>query len=84
MQHAMETPLLIIDELGYEPLSEELMTVVDHRYRWHGATTVLVSGLTKDEFVKRYGGALTRRITENGLLVNAHPATERKGVHVAR
>lgn len=73
LERAMQAPLTILDELGYEPPSEEPMVLLDHRYRAN-LPTVVASGLTKSAFVERYGGAFARRASESGLVVNAHPS----------
>jgi hypothetical protein len=60
--------LLILDELGYEPLCEEIFHVIDLRYR-QGVRTVVTTGLRIPEFSQRYGDALLRRLIEPGVLV---------------
>lgn len=71
VEHACDAPICFIDEVGYEPQSEEVMFVVDHRYR-AGTPTIVISGLDRDAFVARYGGALARRVTEGGLFVDLY------------
>jgi DNA replication protein DnaC len=70
---AMDAPLLIIDELGFEPATEVLFEVVDARYakRW---PTIVTSGKTQVEFTERYGDALVRRLAGDGIgaLVDVH------------
>ena len=65
---AVETPLLILDELGFEPLSEELLFVIDERHK-RSRSTVTTTGRTLESFVERYGGSLFRKLTENGTTV---------------
>jgi DNA replication protein DnaC len=65
---AIETPLLVLDELGYEPLSEELLTVVDERHK-RGAVTATTTGRTLESFAERYGGSIFRKLTEGGTVV---------------
>lgn len=72
---ACEAGLLILDELGFEPASEEVFFVIDGRYR-SGAPTIVTTGLPIESrdpkvetFVKRYGAALLRRLLEPGRLV---------------
>jgi DNA replication protein DnaC len=67
---AVETPLLILDELGYEPLSEELLFIVDERHK-RSAPTVTTTGRTLEGFAERYGGSVFRKLTEGGTIVEA-------------
>lgn len=68
-----EATLLVIDEVGFEPPNEVLFDVVDHRYS-HRLPTVVTSGLTLDEFIKRNGDAMRRRLSgrDAGRLVDAY------------
>ena len=68
VDEAKRIPLLIIDELGFEPLSEIPFEVVDHRYRQQ-SITIVTTGLDPKAFRDRYGDALFRRLTENGALL---------------
>jgi len=65
---AVDTPLLVLDELGYEPLSEELLFVVDERHK-RLAPTVTTTGRTLEDFAMRYGGSVFRKLTEGGTIV---------------
>jgi DNA replication protein DnaC len=65
---AIATPLLILDELGYEPLSEELLLIVDERHK-RSAPTVTTTGRTLESFAERYGGSVFRKLTEGGTIV---------------
>lgn len=66
--------LLVIDELGPEPQESLLMDVIDDRYAAR-RPTICTSGLTRADFVARYGDALLRRLTDRGVgvLVDVHP-----------
>ncbi|MEO8905514.1 MAG: hypothetical protein ABI488_23605 [Polyangiaceae bacterium] len=65
---AASTRLLILDELGFEPICEELLHVVDTRHKLQRPTAV-TTGLTLDGFVGRYGGSLFRKLTEGGSVI---------------
>ena len=68
VQLAVQTPLLVLDELGYEPISEELLFVIDERHK-RARRIVTTTGRTLESFVERYGGSLFRKLTENGTTV---------------
>jgi DNA replication protein DnaC len=70
---AKTASLLVLDELGHESGAADpvLLEVIDHRYAQR-SPTIVTSGLTRIEFVARYGDALFRRLTEHGVLVEAH------------
>lgn len=70
--HALKTEILILDELGYEPLTGIPFELVDHRYRAQ-AITVVTTGLTAAAFAERYGDALYRRLAEGGAVVEDFP-----------
>lgn len=65
------TRLLVIDDMGYERWPETLLEVIGHRYD-KTRPTVITTGLTLDEFCRRYSDATIRRIAEtgNGLIVD--------------
>jgi len=65
---AKQTGLLIIDELGYEAASDVPFEVVDHRYRQQ-RVTIVTTGRKPNEFRERYGDAMYRRLTEEGVLL---------------
>lgn len=73
VRHAIKHGVLFLDEVGFEPLSEELFFTIDHRYRL-GAPTVITTGLRPKEFRDRYGDALYRRVAEGGAVVEDWPA----------
>ena len=78
VEQMQRAALAIVDELGFEPLAPdgEVMTVLDHRYR-RSVPTIVMSGLTREAFASRYGGAALRRLTEGGLLCDLHrPASK--------
>jgi hypothetical protein len=72
IKHALDCGMLILDELGFERMSEVPFELVDHRYR-RQAVTVVTTGLRSVEFRARYGDAMFRRLTENGALVEDFP-----------
>lgn len=67
---ALKKSILVLDELGFEPPSEEVFFVLDHRYR-EGSRTIVTTGATVDEFRSKYGDALLRRLIEPGTIVEA-------------
>jgi DNA replication protein DnaC len=67
---ALRAPLLFLDEVGFEPLNEELQYVLDARYRAE-VRTILTTGLSPVQWRDRFGDALLRRIIEHGALVVA-------------
>lgn len=60
---ALNASLLVIDEIGYEPLGEVLFEVMDARYAQH-LPTLITSGLTAAGFRDRYGDAFFRRLAD--------------------
>ncbi len=74
-EHSARAELCILDELGFEPPAPdgEVVALIDHRHR-RAAATVVLSGLTREAFAERYGGAVLRRLTEGGALCNLHQA----------
>jgi DNA replication protein DnaC len=65
---AIQASLLVIDEVGFEPLDGALFDVVDGRYM-RQKPTVITSGLAPEAFKAKYGDALWRRLTERGAIV---------------
>ena len=65
---AKKTGLLILDELGFEPSSDLPFEVIDHRYRQR-LVTIVTTGRKPNEFRDRYGDAMYRRLTEEGILI---------------
>lgn len=72
IEHASDCGLLILDELGFEKLTEIPFELVDHRYRAK-SVTVVTTGLKPADFRKRYGDAMFRRIAEGGAVVEDFP-----------
>jgi hypothetical protein len=74
-EHAARAGLCILDELGFEPPAPdgEIVALIDYRHRL-GVPTIVVSGLTRDAFSTKYGGAVLRRLTEGGAFCNLHPS----------
>ncbi len=66
--HAQTTTVLVLDELGFEPSSDALMEVIDHRYRQR-RPMIVTTGLTPEQFAARYGAALYRRLVHDGTIV---------------
>jgi DNA replication protein DnaC len=65
---ATSVDVLVLDELGFEPMAEELFEVIDHRYRAR-RSTVITTGRTVEWFKGNYGDALFRRLIEPGTVV---------------
>jgi len=70
--HALDIGLLILDELGFEKLTEVPFEIIDHRYRKQ-MVTVVTTGLRPAEFRARYGDAMYRRLAEPGAVVEDFP-----------
>lgn len=66
IRECMEAPLLVIDEMGFEPTDGTIFEIVDVRYGKR-LPTIITSGLTSAEFTKRYGAALLRRLVDDGV-----------------
>jgi hypothetical protein len=69
VRHASQVALLILDEVGHESVSEEIMTVIDARYRAE-LPTILTSPLEWKVLAKHIGGGAYRRLLEHGKLVD--------------
>lgn len=70
---AVEAPMLVIDELGPEPLDPALHDVLDARYTLQ-RVTLATSGMSLAELRDRYGAARIRRITApHGAVVEVRP-----------
>lgn len=82
VERAVRTPILVIDELGPEPTrySGELFDIVDRRYSDRSKKpTIATSGLASSgAYVERYGDAMQRRLTQNGIgrLVDLYQSNE--------
>ncbi len=72
IRYSLDCALLIMDELGFEKLTEVPFEIIDHRYR-RGGVTVVTTGLKPAEFRARYGDAMYRRLTEGGAVVEDFP-----------
>ena len=68
VEEAKKTGFLILDELGFEPLSDLPFEVIDHRYRQR-RVTIVTTGRKPNEFRDKYGDAMYRRLTEEGILL---------------
>ncbi|MCA9598015.1 MAG: ATP-binding protein [Myxococcales bacterium] len=76
LTRAVEVPLLVIDELGFEPLDEGLFDVLDERYQ-RALPVIVTSGLRVTELRDRYGAAALRRLVEpRGVVVEDWPRKE--------
>lgn len=64
----MAATVVVIDEVGFEPLGPELFEVVDSAYR-RSAVVVVTTGLRAKEFRARYGDSCWRRLVERGVHV---------------
>jgi DNA replication protein DnaC len=73
-----DIPLLIIDDLGWEPEvgAPAIREVLARRYS-EGLPTIITSGWTLEDLRKRYGDALIRRAIETrgqpGVVIDLHP-----------
>lgn len=83
VQHAIEVPLLVLDEVGHEPQSEEVMTVIDGRYR-ASRPTIVTSPLTWQALATHIGGGAYRRLLEHGIKADAHSEVTKGQVRVVR
>lgn len=75
ISRAKSVRFLVIDEVGTEPLADHvLLEIVNARYA-KKLPTVVTSGLTRAAFDERYGSALFRRLTQQGIgkLIDGHP-----------
>jgi DNA replication protein DnaC len=65
---AMRASLLVLDDLGAEPLDTVIFEVLDQRYS-RGLPTIVTSGLTPSAIRERYGDAAWRRLSERGVVL---------------
>jgi DNA replication protein DnaC len=72
IQRAFEAPALVIDELGFEPLTEVVFEVANCRYL-AGLPTIITTGQTPAAFAAKYGDACWRRFAERGAVVSEWP-----------
>lgn len=83
VEKAMWATVLFIDELGFEKNDAStdfvIFEILDYRYS-HRKPTIVTSGLTRPEFVARYGDAFVRRIAGDGVgsLIDTHGAAKGK------
>lgn len=71
IRRCIDAPVLVVDELGPEPLDSALHDVLDQRYLAQRAT-VATSGMSLGELRERYGAARIRRITApDGAIIEA-------------
>ena len=73
---AFRASLLVVDEVGFEQAQPGLFFEILNKRYDAGAPTIVTTGLTIDDFRKRYGAAALRRITDRGIMIDAHPAGE--------
>jgi len=83
VKHAIDVQLLVLDEVGHEPQSEEMMLVIDGRYR-AGRPTILTSPLTWEALAQHVGGGAYRRLLEHGIKVDVHAEKQKASVRVVR
>lgn len=69
---ALQAPVLVLDEVGFEPLSEVIFEIVDERYR-EGLITIMTTGQKPAAFAARYGDACWRRFAELGAVISEWP-----------
>jgi DNA replication protein DnaC len=75
VEQAFRTPVLILDEVGQEPICEVIFEVADRRYR-DGSLTILTTGLTSKKFAGRYGDACWRRFAERAAVISEWTAQQ--------
>ena len=68
IEHAMDAPILILDELGFEVFDTAFADVIHQRYS-RQKPTIVTSGLTVEKFRERYGDAIWRKLTTGGVTV---------------
>jgi hypothetical protein len=73
IEQAMCRDLIVLDEIGFEPLDGVSFEVIDTRYRKQ-LPTIVTSGLAPKNFAERYGSAAWRRLTESGAVIEDHGA----------
>jgi len=69
VQRAFEAPLLVLDELGFEPLFDTVIAEVANRRYTDGTPVIVTTGLKPAAFRERYGDACWRRFAERGTVV---------------
>ncbi|MBK8994951.1 MAG: ATP-binding protein [Myxococcales bacterium] len=62
IEAAIGATILVVDELGPEPVGDAIPEVFDARYR-RGAVTITTSGMRLEELAAKYGDAVLRRLT---------------------
>lgn len=68
-REARGASVLVIDELGYEGLVDDVIPrLLDHRYE-KGLPTIVTSGRKREALAERYGEATVRRFTERATVV---------------
>jgi DNA replication protein DnaC len=76
--------LLVIDEVGQEPVGDgALFDVVDARHA-AGLVTIITSGLTRTAFREKYGDACDRRLTQEGIGVAIESVLKSGGLKVVK
>lgn len=85
VKHASAVALLVLDDVGCEPKSEETFVVLDARYRAQLAT-IVTSPLEPAALIGHLGGGGYRRALEHGRLVEAfgEAPKAKAGVRVVR
>ncbi len=74
---AMKASLLVLDEVGFEPvdaMNQHVQRLIDARYNAfdEGKRTVTTTGLTREQVADRYGAAALRKMgAERGVVVEA-------------
>lgn len=69
VERSFRSPVLILDEVGQEPLSEVIFEIADRRYRTEGLVTIVTTGINPKQFIARYGDACWRRLSERAAVV---------------
>jgi DNA replication protein DnaC len=69
VERAFEAQVLVIDELGFEPLYDTVVAEIANARYVAALPTIITTGLRPDEFRERYGDACYRRFAERGTVV---------------
>jgi len=68
----LEHRCVLLDELGAEPerATEKIELVIDELYL-KGRQIIITTNLNNESLIQKYNPAIIRRITENGIIINA-------------
>jgi DNA replication protein DnaC len=71
IRHARTASLLVIDDIGQEPLSpmSAVVETIHHRHE-HERRVIVTSAISRQALGERYGGGLARRLLENATVID--------------